>query len=95
MTIYMYIWSYIHVEVHVYGIHDAYAVSNTLSCQARASLGEWLKELSLFNHLLHGLFKYLSDADSSLKSQLEGLVGHANWCGMSVCAVRLCCCTTF
>ena len=30
--------------------------------QARAVISEWLKELTLFDHLLHGLFSFLSDS---------------------------------
>eukprot|EP00731_Ephydatia_muelleri_P018544 Em0011g584a len=32
------------------------------SPEARALVSEWLKELTLFDHLLHGLFNYLSDS---------------------------------
>ena len=42
--------------------------------QARASLGEWLKEQSLFPHLLHGLFTLLSETSSSFKTQIEGVI---------------------
>lgn len=40
--------------------------------QARASLGEWLKEQSLFSHLLHGLFNVLNETSEPLKTQIEG-----------------------
>ena len=36
-------------------------------------MGEWLKEQSLFPHLLHGLFTLLSET-SSLKTQIEGTI---------------------
>ena len=42
--------------------------------QARASLGEWLKEQSLFPHLLHGLFTLLNETSSSFKTQIEGTI---------------------
>jgi len=32
--------------------------------EARGVMGEWLKELSLFDHLLHGLFKFIGETAS-------------------------------
>ena len=37
-------------------------------------MGEWLKELSLFDHLLHGLFKFIGETASvsERREELEG-----------------------
>jgi len=38
-------------------------------------MGEWLKELSLFDHLLHGLFKFIGETASvsGRREELEGM----------------------
>ncbi len=40
---------------------------------------EWLKELSLFDHFLHGLFKYLNE-DSRKADILSGKIGKRMFC---------------
>ena len=44
--------------------------------QARAVVSEWLKDLTLFDHLMHGLFSFLSDSTAvSMKDEMiEGIV---------------------
>lgn len=45
--------------------------------QTRVVMVEWLKELSLFDHFLHGLFKYLNEHSakhSTIKGKLAGTV---------------------
>ena len=39
--------------------------------QTRGALAEWLKELSLFDHLLHGLFKFLNESSKG-PTELKG-----------------------
>ena len=45
--------------------------------QTRGALSEWMKELSLFDHLLHGLLKFLNESSkgpTELKGQHEDLL---------------------
>ena len=53
-------------------------ISIILICifQTRGALSEWMKELSLFDHLLHGLLKFLNE---SSKGPTE-LKGQHEWC---------------
>ena len=42
-------------------------------------MAEWLKELALFDHLLHGLFKFLGETTlPGKKNDLEGRVQGLN-----------------
>ena len=47
-------------------------------------MAEWLKELALFDHLLHGLFKFLGETTlPGKKNDLEGRV-HGCWSEQTV-----------
>ena len=52
-------------------------ILSTSAFQTRGALSEWMKELSLFDHLLHGLLKFLNESSkgpSELKGRHEDLL---------------------
>lgn len=70
-----------------------------LILQTRAVISDWLKELSLFDHFLHGLFKFLHD-DSDKSKALSGKI-YEQWSPtLVVCSFVVlvhcegCCCET-
>ena len=68
-------WVGVCVSVCVCGEATSSTLGPVFSCvQARGVMGEWLKELSLFDHLLHGLFKFIGETTSvsGRKEELEG-----------------------
>ena len=51
-------------------------MSCLFSClQTRGAMSEWLKELSLLDHLLHGLFKFIGETTSLPGRKEAGLEG--------------------